>query len=776
GWIEKVGRKTMAPEIVKINKKLKGVQTRLQLRTICRWAARGLAVGALLAVILMIVSKFTPIGVDIIRASISIVVAGLLIGAVAALFKPITLFDAALSADIKLGIKERLTSAIEFAKHKDENPLVPALIQDAERHAGRIKPTRDFPIRFPREAFVALSLIILAAGLYFLPPWQYVFASDENRQEYVNVAAEAERVRELAQEIRIDPPAERADVAEEVASELEQLAEDMEFGTLTRREALERLANIEEAINQVSNEQGYDQLREQFDNVAEQLAQNENLAETSEALQSGDAAAAQEAMNQLASDMEAGRVPIENFDDIANTLDQASQSLGDNPENQELRNALEQARNEIRAAASEGGAGQTDPAAMAQALIDAIDAAISEIQNLEISDEVKDRATSMLEDIRNDLQQALDSGSISQQDIDEAQQGIQEVRQMLEEAGVDLSGGNQDTRTDQEIAQELIQEAQRLEQAAQNSDQLSEEQRQELQSTCQSVAQNLQNQVSQGSCSQQSNQEARQQLDEVRQQLEENGASQEQMGEKTDCQSGQGNNSGQSGQQGSQSGQQGSGMSGLFNMQSSNGNQGQSGQSGQMGQQLGEAASACRNAGQCMGQYGESLSSCNSFSQMQQGINNSRSSMCNGNRDGGQSNNGTGAQSWGVGTTNEAAGNYQVQSLNMNDPSQNPDNQSDAMTDYEALYSSRFKPGQSYDTQVEGKFTDQGGSYIFTEVVDPETGETSYVPYFELEQTDVTALMDSMEDQDIPRSYADFVRFYFEQLADGSQSSGDSGE
>jgi hypothetical protein len=126
-----------------------------------------------------------------------------------------------------------------------------------------------------------------------------------------------------------------------------------------------------------------------------------------------------------------------------------------------------------------------------------------------------------------------------------------------------------------------------------------------------------------------------------------------------------------------------------------------------------------------------------------------------------------------VGTTNYAANNYQVEPGNYNDPSQNASNQpDDNLAEYEALYNSLYKPGQSYDTQLEGKFTEMGGSYFFTETVDPTTGESSYVPYFELEPTDVTAIMDAMEDQDIPRSYADFVRFYFEQLATGTQSQG----
>ena len=748
----------------KINKSLKGVQTQIQLQLILKWAARGLAIGALIAVVMMIVSKFVPMGFDLIRTSVSMVVAGLFLGITAALFKPITLFDAAFSADVKLGIKERLTSAIEFAKDKDSNPLIPALIKDAERHAVKIKPSRDFPIRIPREIVYALALILITAGLYFVPPWQYVFASDETRDEYTNVAAEAERVRQIAQEIRIDPPPERTDFAEQIARELEQLAEDMEFGTLTRREALERLSAIENAIDQVASEEGFDDLQEQFERLAEELARNEDLSDVSDALQDGNAQAAEEAINRLAADLEAGRVPAENLKDMANALNEAINPMGDDPETQELRDALAQARDEMMAAAEqgEGMSGQVDPAEMAEMLIESIDNAIPEIQDLDIAQDVIDRAIEMLEEVRDDLQAALDSGEVTQEDITDAQQRIQEVRQMLEEAGADF--GDEDTRTDEEIADALIEEAERLEQACQNSNQLSSEQSGELQSTCQNVAQGLQEQISEGSCSSGSNQEARQRLDEVRRQLEESGTSQEEMGEKTDCSGGQCNNPGSGDSQSGQNSRAGSSMSSLFGMPSS------MGMPSRMGQSMGEAASACRSAGQSMGRFGQSLGSCSSFSKMKQGICRSRSSISgNCSRPGGQGSCNTGGQNWGTGSSPYQAGTYGVEPGAMNDPSEDPNANPDEYRDYEEIYASRFKPGQFYDVQLEGKLTDVGGSYIFTEVVDPQTGETSYIPYFELETSDVATLMDAMEDQDIPRSYADFVRFYFEQLAAGSE-------
>ncbi len=763
-------RHTMTPAI---QKKLRRVQTSLQLQLLVNWAARGLAVGALMAALLMAASRFYPLDIDIIRVSISLLTAGLVLGSLASLLRPISMFEAALACDLRLQLKERITSAIEFTAQKETNPLIPALISDAERHAAIISPGRDFPIRTPRDAIYALILLAIAIGLYFVPPWQYTFASDETREEYREVQAEAQAVRDIAREITLDPPAERNDFAEEIARQLEQLARDMEFGTLSRREALERLSAIEEAIEQSQESSGYNELREQIDRLSQALAEGQDLREAAEALSSGDAEAAQRALEELAENLESGNVPTESLSDLAGALDQAAAEMAGNPNMSDLRESLEQARDELRAAAEAAASGsesQPDPEEMARALIDAIDRAIPEIDSLDIPEDVREQAKEILEEVRDDLQEALDSGEVTEQDIREAQERIQDVRETLEEAGADLSG-EQEERSPEEIAEELIREAQRLERAAQSCENLDSRTRRQLQSTCENVAQELGEELEQGSCSTESNEEARRQLDEVRRQLEEAGSTEEEMGERSQC-SGSGSRSGRQGSGGRQ-GQGSSGLGNLFAMRP--GSQGgMAAPSGATRGAMGRAGQALKDAGESLGQYGQCLGSGSRFDNAQQGLCRSRcrlSGACSGRQSGGEgTRTGRAAGGWGRGTSPYAVSPAPVTPGHSTEHSQDPNETPNQTRRYQELYNPAIKPSQSYETRLEGKFTDTGGSYVFTEIVDPETGETSYVPYFSLEPTDVSALMDAIEDQDIPRSYADFVRFYFEQLAQGSNT------
>jgi len=761
-----------------IKKNLKGVQTALQLQLLVNWAVRGLLAGALLALLLMILGKLVPLAFDVVRVSAMLLVTGLATGAVVSLLKPISVFDAAFACDVRLKLKERITSAIEFGPEEHTNLLIPALIQDAERHAKRIRPRRDFPTRLPREALYALALLAIIAGLYFVPPWRFTFASDETREEFTQVQAEAQRVRDIAREITINPPTERTEFAEEIERELNELARDMQFGTLTRREALERLSAIEEAIDRNQDESGYNQLRERLNQMAEALGQAGDLQEAANALANGDSQAASEALNRLANDLESGRVPVENLNDIAESLDRAASSLAGDPSMSDLRDSLAQARDELRAAS--GSDTETDPAEMARSLIDAINRALPEIQSLDIAQSVKDRATEILESVREDLQQALDSGEVTRDDIASAQQRIQEVRRMLEEAGANLGGEQQDERSTEDVARELVEEADRLESAGQNNTTLDSQTRSDLQSTCRNVARELQEQIDQGACSAQSNEEARRTLDEVRRQLEEAGCSQQQMGQRTQCSGGQRSGGQQAsgsqprscpglqgllGQQSGNQGSQGSGRSG----------QGREGREGGTRSSCSSASSALKRAGECLGRSGQCMGSGSCFSKIKSRIQQSRCNLSGAAcQSGASSQAGRAESAWGVGTTPYAVSPSRITSGHYSENSQAEGKTPDDSREYTPLYSSGFKPAQSYETQLEGKFTDVGGSYVFTEIVDPNTGETSYVPYFSLEPSDVTALMDAVEDQDIPRSYADFVRFYFEQLALGSAASSEA--
>jgi hypothetical protein len=890
------------------------------------YGARGLAIAAVAAILLLILSKFVNIHIDLIRVSASILVAGLSIGMIWALLLPLSMFDAAFACDVHLGLKERITSALEFSKRPDPNPLVPALIADADRHACRIRPMRDFPLRRPREVMYALVFLAACVGIYFLPPWRYVMASEEQKQEYAAVQEQAKQVREMAHEITINPPAERSDVAEEIARDLQELARDMDLGTLTRSEALQRLSAIEEKIQQSQEASGYNDLQQRISRMAQALRDNEDLSQAARALQSGDTQTAQESLNKLAEKLETGQVPSRDYERLARSLEQAANSLNGNQQSQELSNNLSQAASDMRAAAAEAAASQQmDPATMAAALIEAINKAIPEIESLNIPQETKDQARQILESVRADLQAKIDSGQVTQQDISAAMDRLRSVREMLEQAGADLGGNQQsaedvarqlrqeaqnlldesssmqgidpqvlsqaqetlrsvvsdleqdinegttseqsnseaqqkidqarqaleqagmteaearklkqeaedlmqqasgmqsidptvrsqamtglqdiadrlgeqisqhsatpdsnaeasaqieqirqqleDARPTDEVARELQQEAQNLMGMIPMKTDLPESQRNQMTGTCRNIADKLGQEIAQGNTSHQSNQEARRQLDQIEQQLGSNSSCLQsgQQGSQGNCS--QGKCQGMNGLFGMCQGGQGgsSGRSGQGSRGSRSGSQGQPGQSSQSNSNRAGACNSLRRAGGSCNSMGSSLRSGQCFGRCQSRLGSCRRGLggqCNNPRNGGQSGAGNAASGWGVGSTPYETGGSQVANRQWNGNTEDPTGTEHDTRQYQGIYNPQFEQSQSFQTQVNGKETDVGGSLMFTEVTDPQTGETSSVPYFDLQPSDLQSLMDSVENQEVPRSYQDLVRFYFEQLTGGAR-------
>ncbi|HDS30316.1 MAG TPA: hypothetical protein ENN67_04645, partial [Firmicutes bacterium] len=506
-----------------IEKTLSGVRRRLRTQIFCIWTARGLAFGALVALLFIALSKFVRIDFDLIRTAVSLIIICGASGMIAGLLKPLTTFDAAFACDIHLGLKERLTSAIEFRDAIDTNPLIPALVADADRYSKLIKPSRDFPLRIPRELLYSIIFVAMTIGLFFVPPWQYVIASEEKKAELDQIKAQAETVREIARELTINPNVERSDFAKEIADQLNELAADMELGTLTRREALERLNKIEEQIVKSQEESGYNELRQQLYDMAKALVQSEEFAETAEALAYGDIDKAQSALEKLASDLENGRVPAENLGNLADALDQAAKSLAGNPDMADTMAALEAARDALdEASRSLDGGGSLrqnmDPESTAKALIEAIKGAIPELDKLDVPDEIREQAKQIMEQVRDDLQNKLDSGNITQQDVRDAQEKLQEARKLLEQAGADLSGNQS---TPEETAQQLMEEARNLAKEIDKLDALDSATREQYKKAVNDIADKLEKQIEQGSCSQSDNSQARQELNEIYDKLDE---------------------------------------------------------------------------------------------------------------------------------------------------------------------------------------------------------------------------------------------------------------
>ena len=178
------------------------------------------------------------------------------------------------------------------------------------------------------------------------------------------------------------------------------------------------------------------------------------------------------------------------------------------------------------------------------------------------------------------------------------------------------------------------------------------------------------------------------------------------------------------------------------------------------GESEGEDGDALRSAGRCL-DYLNSLQLGREMENIRNGIRRCKQEVGRSNLTGGKEE----SSRWGVGSTPFITESGEVSPSRYREEANGKITTPYQTGEFVSPYESQIMPREGYGTRIEGKLTEKGGSFVYVEVVDPQTGEVSYVPYLDISPEDIAYLMSSIEDQEIPRTYEEFVRFYFEQLA-----------
>ncbi|MFQ6098316.1 MAG: hypothetical protein ACE5O2_11385 [Armatimonadota bacterium] len=205
-------------------------------------------VAAALSVLLMAAHKtgyFSPVY----EASATVMIVGLLAGLAWGLLRPITLLQAAALTDERLNLRERLSTAIQFASREDASAMVPALMSDASATAERIRPERVFPYRPPRHV-----LHLCVAGLAFFALAR--FCPDDLLKTPSQIAVERAMRREgkktirLARRAKKRAEAENLEVSREAAKKLERLGRRLEKARLSKKQALLQTQKLTKEIRE----------------------------------------------------------------------------------------------------------------------------------------------------------------------------------------------------------------------------------------------------------------------------------------------------------------------------------------------------------------------------------------------------------------------------------------------------------------------------------------------------------------------------------------------
>ncbi len=322
--------------------------------------------------------------------------------------------------DQRQGLQERLSTALEVSASSDGNPWRELVLADAAEHARGLEPRKLLPFALPRFTRWAVAVLVMAAGLGFVPEYR----SKSFLQKKADEANIKETGRQLAELTRHSlekrtPALEPQKALEAVATLGDQLA----ARNLGRSEALKDLANQAEKLKEEINE----------------LAKDPALRRLEQAARSASGAEAQTA-SALQKQMEA-------------LQKQMGTPIGNPEALEKLKSQLDKLQQAARGLADKNSPGAD---ADRQKLSDSLSALSRQVQDLglqmpELDDAINALAANQTDLLLKDLQAA----TADLEKLRDMAKNMQQLQQQVEKLGKDLA--EQLKNGQPELAQQTLQ-------------------------------------------------------------------------------------------------------------------------------------------------------------------------------------------------------------------------------------------------------------------------------------------------------------------------------
>jgi hypothetical protein len=394
-------------------------QLREQLESVARalsaqrgllWLARGLVVGSVIVLGLVIWAWTT----DTVRTLpipfvVAIPIVAALVMALGSLVVRHNSRELASRVDRAARLQERSTTALELGARGEEFPLAIAQMRDAVEHLKRVDLLEAFPLRVPRNELLTTFFTVLIAAIVAISPNPWLLRARASNPTITIAREQAQRVQRLADSIQPDSAETNA---------LRQLisngAKTMEARSNEPDAALNALQDLEQQVQNMSA--GDDQLSAALAAIASALAGNQTTQSLADAINTGDMRQISQAAKDLAQDM-ASLTPQEQ-QQVAQALRDAATRAA--RVSQSVANNLTDAANGLDAAAMAAGdqsqAGQGDQSQAGQAdgqqqgaasAMQAATNAMNQLSNSAAAADARQRTASQLESSRNALERAL---------------------------------------------------------------------------------------------------------------------------------------------------------------------------------------------------------------------------------------------------------------------------------------------------------------------------------------------------------------------------------
>ncbi len=369
----------------KLRRRLEVLTQRLNRLRLATALSRTLLVGVTLSAILLLAHKLYLLNVPMLLPIALLVVTGGT-GLLWWRARRATLFEAAMDADAKLKLNERLSSAIAFiepeqivyrpAFHLPPRPktfggifrwfaqavrayhearlraqraregllarlktssesrsaLVPALVTDAAERSEKLNPRELYPFRFDRSTkFLCLSTLAMIA--FFLMPAIDRFQSGEKRAVRKEVKKAGERLEQVAKVTYKESEEKKLETSLKAAQKLAELAKKLQNERMEKKDALLDIGKLAEQVKQMQQEQEQGLNQAAMEQLSEELKKEQEQFETQEMkdlasqLQQQNMQQAAEQMQKLAQKMQQGNLSEQEKKKLAEDMQKLAKAM-----------------------------------------------------------------------------------------------------------------------------------------------------------------------------------------------------------------------------------------------------------------------------------------------------------------------------------------------------------------------------------------------------------------------------------------------------------------
>ncbi len=239
-----------------ISHALAQITARLRLVRWVRHAARGALAGTVVALLAVVPAHWDllPDWLPLEAALPVPIVLGILAGTVTTFLRPISQMDAARLAEARLGLKERLSSALEFEKSpQSADPEAATLrrlqLADAAAHAQSLKSVEAVPLRLPWEAKAfAAGLVLIALAL--IVPSLPVFVPPGVKIERQIVQKTGSKLEQTAKIIQKQADLQNLSGTKRAAALMQRLGQRLASGHLDKKQAMVQMSKLTQQMRQ----------------------------------------------------------------------------------------------------------------------------------------------------------------------------------------------------------------------------------------------------------------------------------------------------------------------------------------------------------------------------------------------------------------------------------------------------------------------------------------------------------------------------------------------